>query len=154
MAADVTLVSLPATEHNWWRARVATYHEELPNDDLWRDEDTGEVIAVTSTEERRAFQDDLHRDPAFRWFEIGPVSYLKAGLLDDEDRYLPGPTVAVNELWQQAQLVTTVLVTMTMVTMNRPDTSQYRRWCRAARRQHVKRWLSSQLGRICWAEVW
>lgn len=153
MAADVTLIALPSTPENWRRAEYLTYQRSFPDDEAFYDDD-GEIVAYTYTDTRR----ELHRavcDIA-DFHEVGPVSYLKAGLSSTE-HYLPGPTVAVHRYWAKPALVRAVDVTQTMVCMNMPNRSYYRgrAWrSRHGRPRQVRRWLMAHLGWIVWAETW
>lgn len=147
MAADVTLVALPNTPGNLRRGRLQTLEDLFPDDEVWRDDD-GTIVMITGTDTRGDHAHSIHSE--CDWFEIGPVSYVKAALFGS-DIYLPGPTVAVHLLWNAPRVVTPSLVTQTMVAMNVPDRSQYRH---RPRRQHVKRWLNAHTGWIVWAETW
>lgn len=153
MAADVTLVALPCTPENWRRAEYMTHQRLLDDDKVFRD-DNGEIFAWASTDHRAEFERET-RDMA-DWHEVGPVSYLKAGLLES-DYFLPSPTVAVHRYWSKATVVRPVDVTQTMVCMNLPNRSHYRGkpWrYRHGRPRQVRRWLVEHTGWIVWAETW
>lgn len=158
MAADVTLLALPNTPENYERALYATHELLFDDDEVWRDEE-GEIVAYTHTDHRSEFSRETH--DLIDWHEIGPVSYLKAGLwglgVGDPDIWLPGPTVAVHRYWSTPSIVRSVDITQTMVCMNLPNRSHYRGrdWRdRDHRPRQVKRWLTEHLGWIVWGEHW
>lgn len=155
MAADVTLLALPNTPENWERAEYKTHAKLFDDDVVFRDDD-GEIIAWEYTHHRSEFQREIH--DMCDWHEVGPVSYLKAELLEGDPNYwLPGPTVAVHRYWLTPGIVRPVDITQTMVCMNLPNRSHYRgkHWrYRHGRPRVVKRWLTEHLGWIVWAEHW
>lgn len=170
MAADLTLLALPATPENWRCARIATYQELLPRDEVAARD--GEEVGYLASDARRAWSHNLHK--RVDWFEVGPISWIKADTLADQ-AWLPAPTAAVAKYWAIPVLATKASIAETMVLLNLPDRSHYRSWHRdrprgykvgrryargvrgdrrVARRQHVKRWLVAHQGWIVWAESW
>lgn len=126
MAADVTLLALPNTEANRETARRCTYDLLFADDEELRDED-GTVIDVSGGQQRTVFNREFYARPDLHHCPVGPVSWLKAGFLG-ADTYLPAPTVAVAEIWDKPKILTTGLMKATLVALNLPDRSHYRRW--------------------------
>lgn len=151
MAADVTLIALSYSSENLRRAEYMTHQRLFDDDEVTRDS-SGEIIAWTYTDRRAEFHREVY-DMA-DWHEIGPVSYLRAGL----PGYLPpAPTVAVHRYWSTARVVRPVDITQTMACMNLPNRSCYRgrHWrARHARPRQVRRWLADHMGWIVWAATW
>lgn len=153
LAADVTLIALPYSSENLRTAEYMTRTRLFDDDEVTRD-DNGEIIAWTYTDRRAVFHRKVH-DMA-DWHEVGPVSYLKAGLLG-MDCFLPAPTVAVHRYWSTPGVVRPVDITQTMVCMSLANRSHYRgrHWrTRHGRPRQVRRWLTGRIGWIVWAEAW
>lgn len=175
MAADVTLLALPASDDSWRAIAVARYDILLPGDKAeilnrngevdvvtvdhdgllhgqdglpaaWPPEPGWTVVDLASGEERERFCSQMYRGIDF--LEVGPVSYLGGTEAD-----LPAPTVAVGRYWETPRLVQRAAIAETMVCMNLPDRSRYRTWDKPGRRQ-VKHWLTKRIGWIAWTEAW
>lgn len=150
MAADVTLMALPNTPENQERFAYKTFEVLFDTDDVYYVED---IMCVSNGGfERVEFDNQFYKD--IDYLEIGPVSYIKSWLFGD-DAWLPGPTVAVQDLWNMPRIVTPKLITQTMAAMNLPDDSHYKNFTRKkCSRRKVKNWLNAHLGWIVLAEAW
>lgn len=170
MAADLTLLALPATPRHWRWAQLATYRDTFLDDEILTLE--GEVVGFIDGASREAWTHRLYDHVDI--LGVGPLSLVKA-TTDGDERWLPAPTVAIANYWAAPRTVTRCGIVETMVRMNLPDRSHYRQWRRdrprgykvgrqyaramrgyrrVARRQDVKRWLAAHAGWIVWAEVW
>ena len=100
---------------------------------------------------------------------VSEVSWMKAGLLEDYGRYVPGPIQGIVALLdsENPPVITDALITQIMVAMNKPNRSIYTHTYRymwvpeyrtcstkykdrgqrgVERRQRVKRWLEAHKG--------
>ena len=156
MAADLVVYALPNTPGSWHTTRVMRGEVELPGDEFMYDDD-GKVLAWCSGDVRDRFEDEFHRaDHDF--IEVGPYSSLKASTFGD-DRWLPGPTIAIGTIFHVgARVITKELIAEIMVCRNLPDHSYYgRTWVkgfRGARTTVLKRWLRDRMGMIVWSSAW
>jgi hypothetical protein len=167
MAADVTLLALPASAANWRTAETAVYRVLLPGDEAWvfdgrreqtvRCVDDGQVTgpdgpvdwppsyprqltAIVSGGAREQFWKTLYDKTEY--LEIGPAVPFD---------YRPHPTMGAGEFWLMPRVISPVAVTDTMVRMNVSDRSPYRDW-QKPRPREVRRWLTERLGWIAWSE--
>lgn len=167
MAADVTLLALPASAANWRAAETAVYNTLLPGDEVciasgdrhevvscaadgtltgpagplsWPAGPAWHVTAVCSGDARERFWRELFETA--ECLELGPAV--------DSDCW-PHPTMAAGEYWRMPHIVSRSAITETMVRMNVADRSSYRDWDKP-RPRDVKRWLTERLGWIVWTE--
>lgn len=170
MAADVTLIALPAdtTVGPYAAMEAAEFLTKIrlfPDDKLLH---LGDLDLVDRGEEFKSLCRSLWSQPPLPdHIEIGPWSPMKAELMGSE-RYLPGPTAAIHSLWERPKYLTPGLASRTVVLMNLPDRSHYRtsskrgtgtgkyKWpsLRKARPRQLRRWLDAHIGHVVWAESW
>jgi hypothetical protein len=171
VAADTTLLALPNTPANLETAEYLTWVRRFPDDDEYRDPETGERFGNIAGDSRESYELDFYSTwpLLFDWLEVGPTYWCD--LYDD----------AVQSRLRQPVVLTRSFTSELLVTMNRRYGS-YRtywnrprrglgpgmgkvgrgyargggraRYQRVARLQDVKRWLNAHEGWVCWAEVW
>lgn len=88
------------------------------------------------------FYDELSKHD---WFWVGQVSYMKAEIMGDPDRYIPGQVAGVHELTTGLPRITPTLITALMVAMSVPNRSIYGRRG-VVRPRKLKQWLMAHLG--------
>ena len=156
MAADVTLIALPAD------TTVGPYTAWKAAEFL-----TGTRLFLDDEEFKSLCRSLWSQPPLPDHIAIGPWSPMKAELMGSE-RYLPGPTAAIHSLWERPKYLTPGLASRTVVLMNLPDRSHYRtsskrgtgtgkyKWpsLRKARPRQLRRWLDAHIGHVVWAESW
>jgi hypothetical protein len=79
---------------------------------------------------------------------VGQVSWLKAGLMGDAERYIPDAVRNVAVLVEDTPVIDDALITQIMVAMNVPDRSIYsgKHHRGVEKRRVVKRWLTEHKG--------
>jgi hypothetical protein len=125
MVTVVTLLALPATPENWWRAAIAT-GADLPGDDTYLRDDDGGILARCSGPKRHALRMLIYAER--NHLEIGPADSVHAD--------------AAFAIWATPVQVTRALILATADIVDGLD------------RGAVGSWLSARVGMIVWAEHW
>jgi hypothetical protein len=159
MAADLVLIAGPADQewrdlYTWYRR--ADYvqggvidlleNESIDDEGYIRLTDDDELRGITS-EQWEATRTALGLD-TLDSFWVGQVSWLKAGLLNDE-KYIPAPVHAISAIVGNGKLLTTGVAKELTVALNLPNRSIYRGhslYQGVVRAQHLKTWLSAHIG--------
>lgn len=82
---------------------------------------------------------------------VGEVSWLKAGLLGDEERYVPGPVQAIADIiGEDLPVIDDVLIERIEAAMHEPNTTSYR----LAAAQDVLEFLKEHKGKRCFTVSW
>lgn len=148
-----------------------------PNDPAW----LARYRALTFTDwavTNQERQELLMMLDGLPWCFIGEVSWGKAALFGDVDRYVPGPVAAVSEYVGDGLVLTSGRAKAVTVAMSAPNLSIYGQpytvyTCRTrgarpvkvypgrntgmsgvAPRRHVKRWLAEHVGCYLLQDTW
>ena len=157
MSADLVLIAAP-TDPKWhelyaWYQRVD--FTESGDDAVLDDEgyiilgEGDDILRGITTERWLATRDALGMDDDLDSFWIGQVSWLKAGLLGDEERYIPAPVRAISAMIGDGKLLTPEVAKELTVALNLPNRSIYRGhslFRGVVRAQHLKKWLDAHIG--------
>lgn len=156
MSADLSLIALRTTEQVRALHLINNIHVLVDDEDVGLYADT-DLTVVTHSQYDAAHQtlygtpdrDDYGSNTVW----VGSYSSLKAGLLEDEDRYLPERIIFLYELLVEPKIITPALRGTITLAFNMPDRSIYGRhrrpdgfrW-RQPKAQHVKKFLERNMG--------
>lgn len=138
MSADLVLIAAPTDQE--WLDTYRLYSESSYT--LFGDEDNLREYEYLDDQRRvwkRGYEDlgyGFLGDDADRlrtelgldglpYLWIGQVSWLKAGLVGEVERYVPGPVQAIALLHDEPRILTPGLAKATTVALNQPNTSIY-----------------------------
>lgn len=156
MSADLVLIAAPTDPE--WHKLYAWYRRadftEYGDDSVLDDEGyitigEGDNILRGITQQQWLDTRDALGLDTLDSFWIGQVSWLKAGLLDDEERYIPAPVRAISVMVGERKLLTPEVAKELTVALNLPNRSIYRghsRFRGVVRAQHLKKWLAAHIG--------
>lgn len=122
MAADL---HIHAADESITEAHMAAMFSNLMGSKWFNPKSIGELEGRTEEEKRRGLQ--LHQETvACPSIWIGEVSWLKAGLLDDPDTFVPAPVQAIADLiGEELPVIDDELISKIMAALDLPNATDY-----------------------------
>lgn len=144
MSADLTIYAVAPGATNIVHDALALVLGEYIIGDRWEPDEvenwTKQGVRVLTWDEYQAAWDLIGDTPQVTRQWVGQVSWLKAGLMDDSDLYIPGAIRAISNMLSEPRVLTLGLLGQMMVAFNLPDRSIYsKRYLRRARRSRAGR---------------